>query len=351
MGEYKLFCMGNPLLDIQVNGDESLLNKYGLEANASILAEEKHKPLQHILLTLRFEELVQDYTPVYVAGGAAQNAARGAQYLLPPQSTVYVGCVGNDQFAVKLRQAAEKDGLRVEYMVVNDVPTGTCAAIITGQNRSLVANLSAAEKYHVSDIKTPEKWKWVENADYFYIGGFFLTVSVESILEVAKYAAEHNKPFTLNLSAAFLCQFFKDQLDSVLPYCDILFGNETEAEAYATNHNWDTKDIKQIALHISKLPKVNSKRERIVVITQGENATLVAYSNGTVNEYPVTLIDKKDIVDTNGAGDAFVGGFLSQYVQGKTIGESVAAAHWLARKSIQLVGPAYPEEKLTYPPL
>ncbi|CAG8485178.1 3388_t:CDS:2 [Paraglomus occultum] len=314
MGEYKLFCMGNPLLDIQVNGDESLLQK--------------------------FEELVTDYNPVYVAGGAAQNAARGAQYLLPPRSTVYVGCVGNDQFAVKLRQAAEKDGLKVEYMVVNDVPTGTCAAIITGHNRSLVANLSAAEKYHVSDIKTREKWSWVENADYFYIGGFFLTVSVESILEVAKHAAERNKPFALNLSAAFLCQFFKDQLDSVLPYCDILFGNETEAEAYATNHNWD----------ISKLPKVNSKRERIVIITQGENPTFVAYSNGTVNEYPITLIDKKDIVDTNGAGDAFVGGFLSQYVQGKTIDESIAAGHWLARKSIQLVGPAYPAEKLTYPP-
>jgi len=170
----------------------------------------------------------------------------------------------------------------------------------------------------------------------------------------------------------------------VLPYCDILFGNETEAEAYATNHNWDvsignhlsfplssktspkhlllhpthlfcgkkkkTKDIKQIALQISKLPKINSKRERVVVITQGENATLVAYSNGTINEHPVTIIDKKDIVDTNGAGDAFVGGFLSQYVQGKTIAESVVAGHWLARKSIQLVGPAYPEEKLTYPP-
>jgi adenosine kinase len=60
-------------------------------------------------------------------------------------------------------------------------------------NRSLVANLAAAEKYHVSDIKTPEKWKFVENAEYFYVGSFFLTVSVETILEIAKYAAEHNK--------------------------------------------------------------------------------------------------------------------------------------------------------------
>jgi adenosine kinase len=94
---------------------------------------------------------------------------------------------------------------------------------------------------------------------------------------------------------------------------------------------------------------MNTKRGRIVIITQGTNPTLVAHSDGTVNEYPVVVIDEKDIADTNGAGDAFVGGFLSQYVQGKTIDEAVAAGHWLASKSVQLVGPAYPEEKLTYP--
>ena len=33
--------MGNPLLDMQVNG-EDLLQKYGLKADDAILAEEKH---------------------------------------------------------------------------------------------------------------------------------------------------------------------------------------------------------------------------------------------------------------------------------------------------------------------
>jgi adenosine kinase len=34
--------MGNPLLDLQVTGGEKLLEKYNLEANGAILAEEKH---------------------------------------------------------------------------------------------------------------------------------------------------------------------------------------------------------------------------------------------------------------------------------------------------------------------
>jgi len=36
-------------------------------------------------------------------------------------------------------------------------------------------------------------------------------------------------------------------------------------------------------------------------------------------------IDSKSIVDTNGAGDAFVGGFLSQLACGKAVSECVRA--------------------------
>lgn len=39
---YTVFCMGNPLLDLQVTGGEKLLEKYGLKANDAILAGEKH---------------------------------------------------------------------------------------------------------------------------------------------------------------------------------------------------------------------------------------------------------------------------------------------------------------------
>ncbi|ETE58820.1 hypothetical protein L345_15456, partial [Ophiophagus hannah] len=61
--------------------------------------------------------------------------------------------------------------------------------------------------------------------------GFFLTVSPESIMKVATQASANNKIFTLNLSAPFISQFYKDQLMEVMPYVDILFGNETIKES------------------------------------------------------------------------------------------------------------------------
>jgi adenosine kinase len=51
--------------------DEKLLEKYGLKANDAILAEEKHMGL--------YEDLMQNYDAKLIAGGAAQNTARGAQ--------------------------------------------------------------------------------------------------------------------------------------------------------------------------------------------------------------------------------------------------------------------------------
>jgi adenosine kinase len=39
---YALFCLGNPLIDMQVDKAEALLEKYDLKANDAILAEDKH---------------------------------------------------------------------------------------------------------------------------------------------------------------------------------------------------------------------------------------------------------------------------------------------------------------------
>ena len=45
MASYTLFCMGNPLLDLQVTNGEKILEKYGLKANDAILADAKHMPM------------------------------------------------------------------------------------------------------------------------------------------------------------------------------------------------------------------------------------------------------------------------------------------------------------------
>ncbi|KAF2749572.1 Ribokinase-like protein [Sporormia fimetaria CBS 119925] len=343
-GNFELLCLENPLLDIQGVGNEQLLEKYGLKANDAILAEEKHMGL--------YEDLMQNYDAKLIAGGAAQNTARGAQYILPEDSTVYIGCIGKDKYGDILKDICAKAGVRTEYRYDETTPTGRCGVIITGHNRSLCTDLAAANLYKLDHLKQPEVWKLVENAKFFYVGGYHLTVCVPAILALAEEAASKNKVFILNLSAPFIPQFFKDQLSQVLPYVDILIGNETEAASYAENNGLETKDVKEVAKALAKLPKKNTQRQRTVVFTQGTDPTIaaVAKEGGDVEikEVPVHAIPTDNINDTNGAGDAFAGGFVAGVVQGKPLETAIDMGQWLAKLSIQELGPSYPSPKQTY---
>jgi hypothetical protein len=50
---YDLFCIGNPLLDIQVVKGESLLEKYKLKANDAVLASDEQLPMCVLALQSR----------------------------------------------------------------------------------------------------------------------------------------------------------------------------------------------------------------------------------------------------------------------------------------------------------
>merc|ERR1712107_620159 len=150
--------------------------------------------------------------------------------------------------------------------------------------------LDAANHFTVDHLDDGKNWNTVETAQVVYSAGFFLTVSVDSMLKVGKYCAANNRTYCLNLG---------------------------------------TTDVKKIALAISMLPKENGSKGRTVIITQGSDPVVCA-ENGTVVEFPAEKLPASKIVDTNGAGDAFVGGFLAQYVLGKDLRTAVRCGIWAA---------------------
>ncbi len=94
--------------------------------------------------------------------------------------------------------------------------------------------MRAAETFSIDHLQKPEIKALIDHAKFFYIGGFFLTHGIESAIDIAKRAAGRGQVVTVNLSAPFIPQFFKVQLDQLLPYVDVVIGNESEAAAYAT---------------------------------------------------------------------------------------------------------------------
>lgn len=334
-----LLGIGNPLLDISATVTKSFLDKYDLKPANAILADvEKHLPL--------YGEMILNYDVEYTAGGAAQNTIRAAQWMLQHKgASHYIGCVGDDEHGKNMQKAAEDSGVVTHYLKDTEKTTGTCAVLIQEKERSLVAYLGATQNYRKSHFDSKEIQEVVNKAKYYYTTGFFLTVSdetLEAAKDLGKHAKEHNKQFLLNLSAPFLINFFWEKVSQVLPYTDIIFCNEDEAATLGTKLEWGT-DLQEIAKKLAEFPKENSSRKRMVIFTQGDKETIV-YQDGKIQLFKPIVCTKEEIVDTNGAGDSFVGGFLSQYVQGRSLEDSVKGGHYCAWECIRRSGATYPEK-------
>lgn len=322
--------MGNPLLDISAEVPADLLEKYEVKLNNAILATEKHVPL--------YQELVDKFNVEYIAGGATQNSIRVAQWMLQkPGACSYIGSVGKDKFGDQLRKSAEGDNIRVYYHEDDKAATGTCAVLIQNKERSLIANLAAANNFKIDHLKKSEVESVWKNAQYYYSAGFFLTVSPESVLLLAQHYHENKKTVLMNLSAPFICEFFNKPLLECMPYVNYLIGNESEAQAFAKAMKYEDDSAEAVAEKIGKLPRKDESRERVVIITQGSKPTAV-YANGKVVMVPVPELPADEIVDANGAGDAFVGGFLAYLVQDYPLLDCVRAGHYAASVILRVSG-------------
>merc|ERR1712093_954549 len=164
----------------------------------------------------------------------------------------------------------------------------------------------------------------LSGAKIVYSAGFFATVSPASMKIAAEKTIETGAVYCLNLSAPFLMQVppFKAVLVETIPLTDYLFCNETEALTWAETESWDSTDISFIATRLSLIPSRKS-RKRTVVITQGKDPT---------------------IVDTNGAGDAYVGGFLAALSKGLSMEKCCQAGAYSASVIVQRSGCTYPEK-------
>ena len=112
--------------------------------------------------------------------------------------------------------------------------------------------------------------------------------------------------------------------------------------------------MKEIARRIANEPKEKYnnpripnayKAGRVAIITQSENVVLLARSGEKeVKEYPVKQLGEKEIMDTNGAGDAFTGGFLAMYIHNKSFDKCIECAIYCATECIKQHGCTLPKD-------
>lgn len=332
MSRFPLICLGHPLLDISSPVDLALLQKYNIVSGSACLASEAHMPL--------YKEMAETLQCDYIAGGAALNTSRAAQWLSKTANfSTFFGAIGQDDFGVHLREAASEAGVEPHFQINPEHETGTCACLIYHKERALVANLGASKFLRLSYLQ--ENWAVIENSQVIYSEGYLLTDGADCVFAAAKHASDTGKIFALNLSAPYVIEFFKSNIEQVWPYTEYVFCNEDECAKYGEVFGI-TGDVVEIATQMSLTP-TSTQRPKKIVITRGKDSVVVA-SEGKVELVEVPVIAAELVLDTNGAGDSFVGGFLYELIRGSNIGKCVAAGSYLAQEVIQLSGCSFPSE-------
>lgn len=400
---FALVAFGHPLLDMISLTNEHFLDKYNIPLGSSNLVKEDQMPI--------FRDMASHPANVqYVPGGSSMNTARIVRWILrcsrpstpmneaptPPSSssssssscgmfpsarTVMIGAVGDDEFEGILRHALEAESVD-HIFFKKQQPTGTCAVLVVEGERSLLANLGAATKLTGADVfgneagDAGEAWdksnnaviRALDNCRAVYMEGFFMNLAESSTsVHVAQKCTEKGKTFAFNLSAPYLSSIFPECLDKILPHVDILFGSRIDAVAYGKAKHWQCaseesdEDLGEIATMLAsdhalpRAPGKPSSHRRVVVITDGANATVVGVSptvadaakggagaKPRVMQFTPDLVPVEQIVDSNGAGDAFAGGFLAGHLLGYPVDKSVALGHAAASVILKHSGCTFP---------
>jgi len=204
-------------------------------------------------------------------GGSALNSARASQHVLKCAGTdhkvAYLGCLGKDSYAETLRQSLKDCGVEGRF-AESEEPTGTCAVVVVGKERTLCANIGASCKFPMEHLEL--NMEHLEHADYVYSTGFFITSNFDALIKAGEFCAEKGKPFGFNLSAEFLILFSLEQVLKAIELADYVFCNEDEQRCIK-----EKLEVEDINMHIAKMTKkgADKKPKRVVISTQGPVAT------------------------------------------------------------------------------
>lgn len=240
--------------------------------------------------------------------------------------------------------ACIKHVLYFRYVVHKSQPTGSSIALVKGANRSLVANIGAAEHLTIENfLQDKENLLTLQKVDVVYMEGFFLTNRLAIARYILDFCKENKKTFIFNISGEYMCKEHPENMKHFADQCDILFGNKKEYEALCQIMEEDSNcNVQNFAVDLVKSYQSNLKYGKMAIVTNGAESVFCAHSNGIIDKTYVLPVNEDDIKDTTGAGDTFVSGFVAALLDDQPPLTCLRWGSWVSQQIIMQVGCTVP---------
>ena len=250
-------------------------------------------------------------------GGASLNGAIWALRLGAKRVSI-VAAVGTDQAGELFLEKINSEGIHSEGLSVLQGVTSSIDIIIDshGDHRWGTWNAGVLADYHLGE---PEYRLLQKHA------AASLTIYGKTRHLLPEFGSgwrKRNKP-------PFLAVNFDDlsQLDRSIEYVAQNIQN-IDAGFFGL-------DFKKNAQLLSGLKRLAKETGKLIVVTLGKHGAKAWRGD---DEYSASALNVPHVVDTTGAGDAFLAAFLVEYLQTKSVESAIRKGNMIAGKKIQMLG-------------
>ena len=241
------------------------------------------------------------------AGGQPVNAA--VYTVRHGYDAAYIGLVGTDSFGDLIRDHLTKKGVDCRYLRSCEGYTAVSCYRMNGNDRmSIGGDRGVRPLYRPTD----EEIEFCANAEWIH-------TSIWALME--EYLPRLRAKGAL-ISYDFAEEFDSPKIDIAMPYIDyVQFGGKADT--------FYTRDFMKDVFSKGK------GTTKAVVYTLGPDGSLV-YDGKTF--YKESAVPVK-VVDTMGAGDTYMSGFMNAICDGKPIQEAMKTGALWASETLQYFGP------------
>jgi sugar/nucleoside kinase (ribokinase family) len=307
--------VGSPIMDLTAQVPDAFLSNVAGDKGGMVLVDDVE--MGRIVSLL-------DTPPSVTTGGSAANATFNAARL--GLKTTFVGKVGNDAMAATYLEYFGKAGVDTSRFKRGTVNNARCLAMVTPDaQRTMRTSLAAAMTLGPDEISVAD-FRGVKHA---HIEGYlvFNQDLCEAVLNAARAAG---CTISLDLSSFEVVNATRSWMFGQFGRgIDIVFANEDEIRALYPS---DPGDYEALTRKLASLGV-------IAAVKMGRDGSWVAKGDEIHRIAPVVL---SDVIDTNGAGDAWAAGFLYGYLKEFPLSKCGAIGSILGSETVRHLGPLIP---------
>jgi len=247
----------------------------------------------------------QTVTGTYTSGPGGKGANQALAAARGGARSVFIGAVGDDYFGHNAPAFFEKEGIEHHLAVKKKHATGNAAIWVDANGRNdIVVSIGANNELMEADI--PDKV--IERAQIVLCQN---ESRIETNHHVFKIARQAGVKTILNPAP------MRGEFDpSILGLTDVLVPNETEFVGLVAQLGLSAggfSDQIMTGLWDQDLHELCRAFEvPVVILTLGKRGCLVSTEGGFQH---LSAIEVEHVVDTSGAGDAFVGGLAAGFIR------------------------------------